>query len=826
MVVSGRRIGSSRAAVAALAAVALVCSLSMAVSAPEPVRAGERNPILDVLNALAAPGPDGPGVRLRLDGEVVHVDDPNGDVTGTDLGGTDIDQVEVARVEKGVIDALFAGPLKCGMANVACHANNQGTDRYASGALAVFAHRAMPLGTPPAGARIEGGFQWDGARYPSAPLEKGNPFSGTSHDVIVRVENGVGTILYFAYVDGQFQQFQSQSRAFWTNDATIIFIPFDKEIQTDIEFWDWYSFYSNGTPDGTGRDNLRGFDGDVLGTWTQPGTVLIDDSPLVTGPPVTEAPVVTAPSATVAPVATPPTATATPTPTSGGGQDGVVPIVLIAAGLALAGVGAFLLLNRKRPTVGTPAGPAGLTGGGGPVLAMAVDAADPCPPLLEAARRARAACEEALKAAAAAADRAREAAAEVTKRTAELEAARKAREAAEKELARRQKEPDRSSWMSSGDQYEDSYDLKLKADARAAANAAHADALKNAGSDAERGQAHRDWQEQLEHIDSQEGLDELRRNDQEGRAKWVKEAEEALKAAQQAEADAQAAFDAATAAERAASTAASEARTRADAACDAAKAAEQAAMDAGCMPGATPPRPEPPKPDEPKPPKPDDPKPDDPKPTDAGGGGGKPTKPEEPPPVGGRSGGGGETPSKPRQCEDGAQDWRREQAPVGAFLVPIPGAKIQISSSPSFEALDEYLNGWKGYDADSKLDPEAGAGVPPGAFRRADASRWSQLFGKVERKAMEVTIEVVLPLQLVRTHCERLYECRDGAWVRTNRCRSLEHEPEPKPKVMTFESDGARLNEIVTFMQRCVNEWLKAEDAVHELATFSNKCCK
>lgn len=785
---SGRRVGSSRAAATALAAISLSWSLAVAGFASVTVRAGERDPLFEVIQALAAPSaPGDPGVAVRLDGQIVTISDPDADVTGTDPGGTDVDEVEVVRIERAVVDALFGNRVMCGLPNVACHATNQGTDRYANGALAVYAHRSMPLGTMAAGVRVEGGFQWDGERYPAAPLQAGNPFSGTSHNVIVRIENGVGIVLYFAYVDGQFQTYQTQARALWTNDYTVIFIPFDKEILTAIERWDWYSFFSDGTPGGTGRDNIRGFEGDALGIWTEPGTILVDETPVVTAPPaVTGPPVTTAPPAATSA----PAATGAPTPTSGTGQGGVVPIVLIAAGLALAGAGAWLLLSRRKQVAGAPAGPAGPAGsvaldGGGLALA-----GDPCPPMLEAVRRARAACEEALKAAAVAADRAREAAAEVTKRVAELDAARRAREAAEKELARRQQEPDRSSSMSSGDRYEDSYDLKLKADARAAANAAHADALKNAGSEAERGQAHRDWQEQLDQIDSQEGLDELRRNDQEGRAKWVEEAQDALDAAMQAEADAQSAHDAATAAERAASKAAIEAKEQADAACEAARAAEQAAINAGCMPGGAPPASPPPAPGPtPSPP----PGPTPPPGTDAG------TPPPTPPspPTGPVS-----TPPPPptsptrerppRTCPDGTERVRVEN-PIEVELYLISESRLKIDSNyPYGDDIDDALD-----DLDGRLGAVGAIMSLPGAFTdpiptilgndrpyglgipsfdstitkpaEAAAKALRKLREKFEKFRRTGTWSLSVPLQAYRFSCRITETCIDGAWVVTKR---------------------------------------------------------
>ena len=165
---------------------------------------------------------------------------------------------------------------------------------------------------------------------------------------------------------------------------------------------------------------------------------------------------------------------------------------MILVGIGLAILGGFLILRGRggAPAGGTTGGGT-MTGGGGGIAVGGGTGGDPCPPLIAAAKAAREACDEARRAAAAAAEAARARAAEVDVARAELEKARRAREAAEKELARRQKPPDRGGDMASttfGGRTvtEDSYDLHLLEEARAAANDAWDAAKAAATTDAER----------------------------------------------------------------------------------------------------------------------------------------------------------------------------------------------------------------------------------------------------------------------------------------------------------------------------------------------------
>jgi hypothetical protein len=502
------------------------------------------------------------------------------------------------------------------------------------------------------------------------------------------------------------------------------------------------------------------------------------------------------PPATVAPTATPPSETPAATPGGGGppaAGAGEFPwLALVPIGLLLVALGGWLLLRGRGTTAGPTPGSSGgpmPAGPGGPAIAVSTTPGDPCPPLIEAARRARAACEEATKAAAEAAQAARDRAAEADEARRALDDARRARddarrarEVAERELERRSQEPDRSSWAQSGDLYEDSYDLTLKADARAAANATHSNAVRDATSDAQRKQAHEDWQQQLDHIDSPEGLDELRQRDKDGRAKWVKEAQEALDAAHEAEARAQEAANLASEAATAAEAEARAAQERADEACARAEAATQAAIDAGCLTAAgTPvppksPTPEPPAPEPPTPP-PTPPTPPAPPP---GPGGPVSTPPPPPTPP---------TRERPREtCPDGAEPRVTERDPIEVDLYLISESQLRIDSNyPYGEDIDDALD-----DLDSRLAVIGAVMALPGAVTDpvpsilgtlgvpgfdttitapagAAANALRRLRERFEKFRQTGTWSLSVPLQHYRFVCRITEECVDGAWVETKR---------------------------------------------------------
>jgi hypothetical protein len=183
-------------------------------------------------------------------------------------------------------------------------------------------------------------------------------------------------------------------------------------------------------------------------------------------------------------------------------------------------------------------------------------------------------------------------------------------------------------------------------------------------------------------------------------------------------------------------------------------------------------------------------------------------------------------PQKPRQCEEGAQEWRFEAPPPPeSFTVPAPGEKIQVSVSPSFEGIDTWLERWASFDADGERTEASSPGVPISVFKNVDAT-WPRDFRDIEGKAMHLEIDVTLPLQTVRVSCERLWECRAGVWVRTEKCHDVKEEPTPAPLKLHFEKDGARLNEIQIFAKQCIARWKAAEDAELALGSYYLKCCR
>lgn len=272
--------------------------------------------------------------------------------------------------------------------------------------------------------------------------------------------------------------------------------------------------------------------------------------------------------------------------------------MLIATGVALIALVVLTGARSRAPSlrVRPRSGP---RGGAGAVAITDIDG-DPCPPLIAAAEAARAACDEPQRAAAAAAETARSRAAEAEAAKAGAERATQAREAAEKELEQRQRPPETGRRLGETNfggrhVFVDEYDLKLQADARAIANAAHAAAVAKATSEPERQQAHEEWQRELETIDGPDGLDEVRRRDRDRREEWVKEGEPALKAAEEAHVSATGAANRASEAADGAQKTADVARSRADEAWAAAGRAEAAAAEclhrqAGKPRGAGPPR--------------------------------------------------------------------------------------------------------------------------------------------------------------------------------------------------------------------------------------------
>ncbi|HEY8239100.1 MAG TPA: hypothetical protein VIF63_06670 [Candidatus Limnocylindrales bacterium] len=344
--VAARRAIAVRRVLAVLAAGVLALgSIVAPVSAGTPPGA---DPLLEILKVYA----EVEGLDVVVEGNIVRLEDPLGDVSGNDAGGNDIASAGYAwlpMVPAGLLD----GPFKCGEAKVAC--DNAATDRYAHGAWLFHGRRAMPYGDVPAGARVEFGPQLALMQYPAAPIEGDNPFGGTSHNVIARIQGGTGEMHYFGYDGTTFPEFNTQSRATWTATDWWIIVPADKEIQTQPTGWDVYSFFSDGTQPGTGRDTIRGAGAPLL-AWTPPGSITFATAAASTAP--TAGPIASAPPATSAPATAAPTpaASSSGTPTTSAGGLSTIFLGLILLGLLLIFMGWWLFRRRGRPS--SPTSPA------------------------------------------------------------------------------------------------------------------------------------------------------------------------------------------------------------------------------------------------------------------------------------------------------------------------------------------------------------------------------------------------------------------------------------------------------------------------------------
>jgi hypothetical protein len=175
------------------------------------------------------------------------------------------------------------------------------------------------------------------------------------------------------------------------------------------------------------------------------------------------------------------------------------------------------------------------------------------------------------------------------------------------------------------------------------------------------------------------------------------------------------------------------------------------------------------------------------------------------------------------QCPAGTEEWRAEP-PAQTFVVPVAGEKVRMTVIPGIDAFTEYYEAWKPFDADGKLSGDSVEGIPGSAFARADDNRWTQLFGRIGKKAKHNEITITLPLQEVTAHCERLWRCVDGSWERTGTTRAAEGEAVPAPKQFRIEGEVITTNEVVVLGRTAVSAWRAAESARRELATFESRC--
>ncbi len=473
-----------------------------------------------------------------------------------------------------------------------------------------------------------------------------------------------------------------------------------------------------------------------------------------------------APSPTEVAVVGPPGPSPGPTPpgaiavsTSSGGIDLYGLILLRASGLFLLLLGGFLVL---RPGKTAPAPVPAAVGGGQPAAGGGVAAgfplaafeSDPCPELARQLAIARHACEEARAAAAAAQTKADTARAAATNaRTAARHALHERQRQARLVSALEQPPDPGSDSVSSHGETLTEYDLQLRAENDAAANAWYQDARASAvtaGADAAALQQLADeWGTRLN-----TPIADLRSRDATQRAQRLAQARADLQAAQAAEQKADTKAQQAEQNAEQADAAAGEARRRADQACaqvdraerdhaacvEKKKAAAAAAAEAARRKReATPP----------------------PAPTSAPA--------EAPPPV----------PSG-KPCPPPDEEWRHERS-AGHFVVPVEGARITWTAEPSLRGLDEWISGqaWDGPAPDDQ-DPDEpverqDASVSRAQFKTLNPAVIRRRFSDLAHPSqpIELHMRVTIPIHTVYVDCERKWECRGGHLVRTSHTRTV-----------------------------------------------------
>jgi hypothetical protein len=492
------------------------------------------------------------------------------------------------------------------------------------------------------------------------------------------------------------------------------------------------------------------------------------------------------------------------------------PLVLIgflAGGLFLLVAGGWLYFGPGRRATSKTSGvsmspPASMVVLPDPsAFPLAAFARDPCPDLARHRAIARARCEAARAAAEQAKQRAQAAHADADAAHDAAERAVQERQRMERLVRALEQPPDPgSSSASSGGETVTEYDLQLRAENNAAANAWYESARAAAGGPGGdpatlQGLAE-EWGKKLN-----TPLDSLRAQDAAHRAERLAKARHDLAAAHTTENDA--AAEARRADERAydADTAATEAQGRADGECAAADKAddeyaacvkrrqeEQAAAEkkqqqkqapppSGSPPSVTPPLPPPPPSGKPCPP------PDD--------------------------------------------EWRHEGA-SRRFVVPVKGARITWTSDPPLDGLQGWVHGqpWDGpmpedADPDSPA-PRQDDSVSRDQFKtltnRVIANQFRELLHP--SKVFELTMRVQIPVHTVTVDCERRWACEGGHLVRTSQTRAvLTDGPAPSHDgTWQLHVTGPQPNEVGRFIAQVQRALARLERAEYDLDTARASC--
>ena len=174
-------------------------------------------------------------------------------------------------------------------------------------------------------------------------------------------------------------------------------------------------------------------------------------------------------------------------------------------------------------------------------------------------------------------------------------------------------------------------------------------------------------------------------------------------------------------------------------------------------------------------------------------------------------------------CADGSETWRSEGA-ARTFLVPIAGAKISAASTPALDALQAYVDGWRGFDAGGTATDSPSPGIPPSAFAGTDQGTWLGLFSSIETSGGPYELDFDLPLQEVAVRCQRRYACVGGQWIAQAATRAVESAPSPTPTSLTNAADRVSTMGAVDLAMRAVAAWKAAEQADLERAAFVAGC--
>lgn len=335
--------------------IAAAAALALMIGAVVAPRAAATQDKLDPLFLFMALIAEDNGKVPVVEGEIVSFVDVS-DMLGAPDPGADI-------VAAGVVDLPVVPPFlldrtfSCDSPTVVCQDTGSASSDFDDGAYLVFARLAQGLGDSlRAGIRREFGPILRLDNYPAAPLQANSPFSGASHAEITRFDEKGSSLHLFVNQGGTFPEFRAYGRTLYRDDIVATLLTKSKDAQTAITGFEYYAYWSGGTAETTGRDNLFGFDGKAWMTMPPIARVGFEDAPPSTA--ATAAPTGGPPASAGA--STPPPATPSPSPGPGGGTSGggdLPWLLLVIIGVILAAIGGWLLRGRGGQPKPEPGGP-------------------------------------------------------------------------------------------------------------------------------------------------------------------------------------------------------------------------------------------------------------------------------------------------------------------------------------------------------------------------------------------------------------------------------------------------------------------------------------